>query len=66
MPLDLRGLGPPPERALQPEWGTRNEDFQDPNWHTVVDPASPLEVRAPDGVAELVDNSDDRGSSRTG
>ena len=39
------------------EWGAQNEDFDGPNWHTeVVDPAAPLEVRAPDNVAALVDD----------
>jgi hypothetical protein len=44
------------------EWGIQNEDVHDLNWHTeLVDPAAPLEVRAPDGVADLVNGSNDCG-----
>ena len=43
------------------EWGIEHEDDHGPEWHSeLVDPALPLEVRAPDGVAELPADDPDR------
>jgi hypothetical protein len=40
-------------------WGTEHEGDHGFEWHTaLIDPAVPLEVRAPDGVADLPANDD--------